>query len=148
MRDAERGTSLRFVWEQAATRYRVEVWGPLGQGRTQLLGDPGNMRITRGVELLAEGDPKAIMQAQLGWQVPMGFLPAWIRGEPFASEPFVDGQRDGANRFARFQQAGWAVELNDYEKRASNDATPTRIVATRGPRKITVVVREFADFAP
>ena len=147
MRDAERGTSMRFAWEQASERYQVDVWGPLGQGRTRLTGDPEWMRIARGDEVLAEGPPSAIMATQLGWQVPVAYLPVWIRGAPLPNEAVADAQLDGEGRYVGFTQAGWQVALSGYQA-AANPVSPARIVAVNGARKVTVVVREFVEFHP
>ena len=38
--------SARFRWLQAGDTYQIELWGPLGQGRTVLEGDSRYMRIS------------------------------------------------------------------------------------------------------
>ena len=37
------GHTANFRWRQTGENYLIEVWGPLGQGRTTLQGDPAAM---------------------------------------------------------------------------------------------------------
>ena len=174
VRDAERGVSLRLRWAQRQDAYDIEVWGPLGQGRTRLQGDAQSMRVTRGDQLLAQGTPEDVMRAQLGWAVPVRYLPAWIRGEPYrpgldrVETPFLrlrHAELDDAGRFTSFEQANWHVALSRYTawpaatptSDAASDATdenaegsvssttPARLVARSEDRKVTLVISRFTD---
>ena len=46
VRNAEEGHSARFNWRQLGGEYDIDVWGPLGQGRTQLVGDAQLMTVS------------------------------------------------------------------------------------------------------
>lgn len=148
IQDGPKGFSARFLWQQYPRQtYEIDVWGPLGQGRLKLLGNPGRMELWRGAELLAQGPPEQVMNAHLGWSVPVVVLPAWIRGLPAKrlrhSQPSVDKE----GRFTAFQQAGWQVELQRYSDRLGNLgelSTPGRIVATNQARKVTVVIGRYS----
>lgn len=143
VRDAERGYSAQFNWRQYLDAYQVEVWGPLGQGRTRLEGrsESATMLVWRGDELLGRGAPEQIMMANLGWSMPVDVLPFWMRGQPHGQIPLVDEVRDESGRFVEFSQAGWQVEMSRYATLQAR--TPGRIVARQADRAITLVVREF-----
>lgn len=142
VRDGDDGYSARFTWAQSFDAYDIEVWGPLGQGRTRLSGDSNRMTVLQGEEVLAVGTPEEVMAASLGWSVPIGVLPAWIRGRPHRQLAFGEVVRDAEDRFVEFVQAGWQVELSRY---ADEEENPGRIVATRGDRRVTVIVRDYAE---
>ena len=38
VRDGAEGFSSSFNWIQASDQFQIELWGPLGQGRTRLVG--------------------------------------------------------------------------------------------------------------
>jgi outer membrane lipoprotein LolB len=147
IRDGDEGYSARFNWQQSHDGYAIEVWGPLGQGRTRLEGDEAMMQVLRGREVVAQGEPEMVMAASLGWSVPIHVLPAWIGGEPAADIHFAEVVYDAEGRYAEFVQAGWQVSLTRYQQPTAEGALsrPARIVAEKGARKVTVIVRDFAQ---
>ena len=137
------GYSANFDWrQQTRNRYTIEVWGPLGQGRTQLEGDLASMQVRRGGQLLALGRPEEVMQAHLGWSIPLDVLPAWIRGRPATQWAVDDVRYDDEGEYALFSQANWSVALSRFALR-DNLRTPSRVVATQDEKKITVIVRDY-----
>ena len=144
IKQADTGYSANFSWQQFERGYDIEVWGPLGQGRTLLQGNGQRMMVQRGGQIKAQGSPEEVMQANLGWSVPIHVLPAWIRGEPDSELGFDAAVYDDQGRFTAFAQAGWQVNLSQYTARQAF-ATPARIVARRGVKKVTVIVRKYAQ---
>ena len=144
IRDGREGYSARFSWQQSMDAYDIEVWGPLGQGRTQLRGDSLSMAVFQGGEVLTRGAPEDVMAASLGWSVPVAVLPAWIRGMPHRQVAHAAAVRDDQGRYTEFVQADWRVELSRYE-RSVDGATPGRIVAENGARRVTVLVRDYTE---
>ena len=144
--DGSDGYSARFNWQQRSDVYDIEVWGPLGQGRTFLRGDGRMMQVQRGTDILAQGLPERVMYENLGWSLPLHVLPAWMRGEPQVELDVADILYDSEGRYTQFAQVGWLVNLSKYGLRTgahTGAETPARIVATNGSRKVTVVVHEF-----
>lgn len=143
VKQAGQGFSASFDWRQhSQLRYEIDVWGPLGQGRTQLLGDLQAMQVSRGEQLLAFGPPDEVMQIHLGWSMPLNVLPAWIRGQPAGQYAYVGERYDEQGRFVEFSQADWLVSLSRYDQRGDL-STPGRIVAVQADKAITVIVREY-----
>ena len=135
--------SASFDWIQAGDAFAIELWGPLGQGRTRLTGDDETLTVTdaRGVTLAGES-PEALMQEHLGWSAPVNVMRYWIRGRlaPGWRANAVD--RDDAGHLTGFKQLGWAVELSRWQQSAAGPV-PGRIRATRDGRRITVVCKEW-----
>lgn len=137
------GLSASFVWDQFENGYQIELWGPLGQGRTRLIGDGAALTIitSRG-ETLAREDAESLMVRALGWSVPIDVLPEWIQGRTASATPVLEEVRDGEARLASFRQLGWSIELSRYRD-VSGTALPGRLVARRGGHKITIICREW-----
>ena len=135
--------SASFDWIQAGDAFAIELWGPLGQGRTRLTGDEETLTVTdaRGVTLAGES-PEALMQEHLGWSAPVNVLQYWIRGRlaPGWRAKAID--RDDAGHLTGFTQLGWVVELSRWQESAAGPV-PGRIRATRHGRRITVVCKEW-----
>lgn len=148
IKDGDKGYSARFSWQQYNNGYVIEVWGPLGQGHTSLLGDAHSMQVRRGAQLLAEGSSESVMYTHLGWSVPINVLPAWLQGKPAPILDYVDAAYDPAGQFTEFRQAGWQVALERYTARdpaSTLPFTPARIVAQSGARRVIVAVSEFSQ---
>ena len=147
IRQGDEGFSAQFSWLQYTKGYEIEVWGLLGQGRTQLQGDSGSMAVKRGTEVIAQGLPQDVMTAHLGWSVPISVLPAWIQGRPAEGFEYEGAEYDDFGRFSKFTQAGWQVSLQRYLPRLDQGdfATPGKILAASGTRRVTVIVRDYGS---
>lgn len=130
VRDGSGSHSGNFRWQQSAEGYLVEVWGPLGQGRTQFSGNALEMTVSQGARLVAKGPPEDIMAAHVGWSVPVGLLPAWLRGDG-VSEDLADIEADG-----------WWVSFSGFQGEGAR-RSPRRIRATRGDKRIVVSIRQL-----
>ena len=127
--------TANFRWSQYLETYDVEIWGPLGQGRSQLRGNTRRMSVTRGKKLLAEGPPEDIMLAYLGWVMPIELLPDWLVGAG------VDEQNSVR------EVSGWRVEFSRFTPVGDGPAPlrPGRLEARNGTDKIIVSVRELIN---
>ena len=130
LRTPEGNHTANFRWIQYSETYEVEVWGPLGQGRTQLTGDTERMVVARGREVLADGPPADIMAAYLGWVVPIDLFPNWLKGS---------GVDSGA---PTIETGGWLVEFSRFEGEG-DQRRPRRLDARKEQQRIIVLVREF-----
>ena len=140
---ADGSFSASFDWIQAGDAFAIELWGPLGQGRTRLTGDDKALTVTdaHGVTLAGKS-PEALMQEHLGWSAPVNVLQYWIRGRLAPGQPANALDRNAAGRLTRFKQLGWAVELSRWRE-GSAGPVPGRVRATRHGRRITVVCKEW-----
>ena len=139
----DRNQSANFRWRQMGEQYDIEVWGLLGQGRTRLTGQSEHLAIQRGGVLLASGRPSEVMQAHLGFSLPVGVMWDWLQGHA-ASEG--EKLELGDNQeLVGFEEYGWHVSLARYRPFDDIDGQmrPSRIVATRGTQKVTVAIRRF-----
>ncbi|MDE0659810.1 MAG: lipoprotein insertase outer membrane protein LolB [Gammaproteobacteria bacterium] len=135
--------SASFDWIQAGDAFAIELWGPLGQGRTRLTGDDEALTVTdaHGVTLAGKS-PEALMQEHLGWSAPVHVLQYWIRGRLAPGQNATALERDADGHLTRFEQLGWAVELSRWRQSAAG-TFPSRVRATRHDRRITVVCKEW-----
>lgn len=135
--------SASFDWVQAGDAYRIELWGPFGQGRVRLAGDSRGVTITdaRGRSVLEEA-PEVLMERELGWSAPVDALRHWVQGTPAPGHGVGESEREGDERLVRFEQRGWVVELSRWRDHEGGEL-PGRVVATAPGRRVTVVCREW-----
>ena len=92
----ETSFSASFNWRQYIDSFEMVFWGPLGQGKTSIVG--GRERVT----LTAPSGEKRVftnyqqwMENELGFSLPISFVAAWIRGRPFEKHPQIFKQMRG-----------------------------------------------------
>ncbi len=143
--------SARFLWRQSPRRFSIDLWGPLGQGRVNLVGSERRIELRRGDgSVISRGPPEAVMVEHLGWSLPLSVLPEWVRGRPAPGLPVNDPQYDAAGRLAAFEQLDWRVELERYQavdggaaEAVEGAELPHRVTASRGAYRIRLVISEW-----
>ncbi len=135
--------SASFDWLQAGDSYRIEFWGPLGQGRARLLGNSREATVIDARGNIADGrSPEALMTQQLGWSAPVATLRHWVRGGYDPALAATERSYDADGTLSRFEQLGWVVELSRWQDSAVG-RVPGRIVAKQGRRRLVVVCKEW-----
>ena len=146
VRSGSEAFAANFDWQQAAERYRIDFWGPFGQGRAQIEGDgqTASLRDASGATV-SGADPSALLEQALGWAVPVSALRHWVRGRVDPALPATAEQRDDAGKLARFEQAGWRVQFSRW-RQTPVGAAPGRVVLQAGANQpaITVLCKEWS----
>ena len=140
-------TALRFAWRQTQGTYQIDVWGSLGQGRVQLRGDAQKMKLLRGDDVIAAGDPQQVMETQLGWSLPVAAIPYWLFGQPLPQQPHTEGTAPAQKGQIQFAQLGWTVRTQLKVGNAANPASraliPERLNLVRGDIQVRLLVSKF-----
>jgi outer membrane lipoprotein LolB len=148
--------SAQFLWRQQAEAFTIDLWGPLGQGRVQLIGTDRRLALREGDgTLISEGPPAAVMRAHLGWTLPLEVLPQWVRGRPAPGRPVTDRALDENGQLTAFRQLGWQVTLERYRQvaaEADDDpesvpadpvALPHRVTAEREGYRVRLAIADW-----
>jgi outer membrane lipoprotein LolB len=139
--------SANLLWTQRDDGFEMDLWGPLGQGRVQLVKQGGVVMLTDGAgQVLTRGDPDTVMRAHLGWSLPVEVLPAWVQGRPYAAVESESLAYDGEGRLISFDQLGWRVVLDRFRTvagKAESRVLPGRITAASERGQLRLVISEW-----
>jgi outer membrane lipoprotein LolB len=145
VRNGEDGFTSSFVWQHAVARDEIDLWGPLGQGHSRLVGEADAVTVyTSKGEVYRERDADAAMQRWLGFSLPMSALTHWIRGEQAPGYPVERASSDAAGDLASLDQLSWRLEFSGYRPFEGGARLPARIVAVRGDVKVTLLPAEWS----
>ena len=138
------GWHARFQWAQRGADYRIDLIGPLGQGRVLIEGDGREVRVqTQDGQHWTAPDPDALLEQALGVRLPVSGLRHWIRGLPepgFATAP----QIDASGHLARLEQNGWVIDYPAHAPAPALDLDlPARIVARRQDLSVKLVIERW-----
>ena len=142
LKTANDSGSATLQWLQRQSYFDIRLSGPLGQGASRLTGRPGatELEIANQGRYSAES-PEALLQQQLGWQLPVSHLLWWIRGLP---EPDSRSQLtlDADSRLAQLTQEEWRVDYLDYLEQ-DGFALPSRLKLYGKDLEITLVIKDW-----
>jgi outer membrane lipoprotein LolB len=145
VRQGDDGFTSSFVWQHAVGRDEIDLWGPMGQGHSRLVGEGDTVTVfTSKGEVYREHDTDAAMQRWLGFSLPMTALMHWIRGEQAPGFPVESAASDAAGDLASLDQLSWRLEFSGYQPFNGGPRLPARIVATRGDVKVTLLPAEWS----
>lgn len=139
--------TANVLWHQRGEGFEIDLWGPLGQGRVQLVKQGGEIHLNNAQgDVLTSGDADAVMRRELGWTLPVEVLPAWVQGQPLATIEAHDLSRDDSGHVSAFRQLDWRVALDRYETVVGDAVSrelPTRITAENDRTRLRLVISEW-----
>jgi outer membrane lipoprotein LolB len=138
-KDSGSGT---LFWLQRQDYYDIRLSGPLGRGAARLTGRPGAVSL----EVANQGryeapDPETLLEAQLGWKLPVSHLVWWVRGLP-APDSKSKLTLDGDSHLSNLEQDGWQIEYLSYTEQ-NGFWLPDRIKLHGKDLDVTLVVKDW-----
>ncbi|MBR9805178.1 outer membrane lipoprotein LolB [bacterium] len=146
LRTADDAETINFKWQQLGANYLIDLWGPLGQGATQIQKEAGIVTLRRGDEIIDQAfNAEQLLRQTTGWQLPVTQLQYWARGQLAPGR----GQRtlNAEQQLQTIKQNGWVIE---YLRLHQDSGWPALIVARYGEQlTVKMVFRNwhFADAA-
>ena len=138
------GWHANFQWAQQDSGYRIDLIGPLGQGRVVVESNGTEARIqTQDGQSWTAPDADALLEQSLGVRLPVNGLRYWARGLPEpGSTPTL--QTDAQGRLTRLEQNGWVIEYPAYAPTSVlNLDLPERIVARRQDLSVKLIIEQW-----
>jgi outer membrane lipoprotein LolB len=138
VRTETRGGNIYFTWTQRGPAYRIIVRGPLGLGRAELNGRPGEVRLQADnlKEEVSAGSLEELLEATTKRRAPLSHALHWIRAEPGSPAAIVERAADG--KLTRIKEDGWTIDYLEWSTEAPN--LPRKLVLEGPEGKATVIV--------
>ena len=138
------GFSSSFLWQHEPGHDEIELWGPLGQGRSRMVGDARGVTVyTAKGEVYRERSAEAGMRRWLGFSLPLSALTHWVRGEAAPGYPAATRVTAADGELLLLEQLSWRLEYSRYGT-ADGRRLPGKIVATREDVKVTLLPAEWS----
>lgn len=140
--NGQEGWHASFQWVQEEAGYRIDLMGPLGQGRVLIRGDSEQVSLqTQDGQQRVAPDPDSLVAEAMGVSLPVSGLRYWIRGIPEPG-PVTGLQSDAEGRLMRLEQNGWVIDYTAYTPVAAHEL-PTGIVARRQDLSVKLVIERW-----
>lgn len=135
--------SVSLQWAQKEQLYKMRIIAPLGQGTYELTGGNGQVSLlTAEDESYEADDPDTLMQATLGWSVPVTGMRYWIIGLPDPEISPDSIQLDDMGRVTQLEQDGWSVEISRYQD-YEHYQLPAKIKMVNQSLQVRIVIKNW-----
>lgn len=138
VRGESRGTNLYFTWTQNGPGWRLVVRGPLGLGRAELHGHPGEVHLISD-ELDGEvsaSSPEELLEMTTRRRAPVSHALHWMKAEPATGRARIE--RDAKGRPTQIREDGWTVNYLEWSEEAP--LLPRRLTVEGPDGRATVVI--------
>ena len=139
--------SARLRWRQENEQFRIDLSGPLGQGRMVIRGDGHSVRLIQtGSEPLEAASADELVWQATGWLFPASDLIYWVRGiaAPGGDYRVVEYTPEGLLK--TLEQDGWIIYLSRYqrsEQLATDIPLPGQLIAEQQDTRLTLIIHQW-----
>ena len=133
---------VQVSWQQHGRDYQINISGPLSVGTVRLIGRPGAVILEKSAkETYKAKTPEALMQAQLGWHLPVLNLIYWVRGIANPKLP-AKSQYDSYGHLINLSQQGWQIHYQRFQRVNQLDL-PSIIVLNSPKLNVKMVIKRW-----
>jgi len=113
LRQPPQSVVANYEWLQQGDHYDLHIHSALNLVSIKIIGEPNEVHLWRSARHVVEAqNPEELMQAQLGWQLPLSNLQYWIRGLP--APGLYKARYDAYGHLLTLKQAGWTIHYSKY----------------------------------
>ncbi len=146
IRDGERGGQVAFDWQADGDRHRVHLRTVTGGRQWLLEFEPGFAELEGSdVGRIVGPEPNALVEAAVGWAIPVEELSDWIRGLVAETHGEVEFAHDGTLR--RVSLEPWQLSYHHFDK-VDGQLMPARLEAESPPYRVRLVLRSWEWQSP
>ncbi len=139
--------SASLSWEQNGQDYVIRIIAAFGRGTVELHGNNAGVTMRdANNQVLQARDPETLLQAYLGWQVPLTGLNYWIRGIPDPAAEIRTLILDEDARIMRLLQGDWQILYTSYIQMDQLNL-PRKLTLENQALKIKLTIRQW-DLSP
>jgi outer membrane lipoprotein LolB len=140
--DGQRGGQLAFDWRASGEEHEVILRTVMGGRQWRLRFGPLDASLEGSdVDLLWGPDPDPLVEAAVGWPIPVRDLAWWIRG---LAPPGADGRirfsSDGSLSSA--ESPPWMLSFQRFDQ-TEDGLMPSRLQADSAPYRVRMVLRDW-----
>ena len=137
-----KGNSASFSWQNEGQGYLLRLHGPFGQGKVSLQKENGWVTLNSKEHNDTARSPEQLMEAALGWTLPISELVYWIKGLPSLESPVGRLSENTLGKPETLEQQGWHIRYSDYAVE-NGVMLPHKIIAKRQNVRLVLVIKRW-----
>ncbi|REG83010.1 lipoprotein insertase outer membrane protein LolB [Marinomonas pollencensis] len=135
--------SGNFNWQHSANTFDLRIYGPFGQGSTELSKNKDGKVVLAYEDKTVTGyDAEQMLQQRLGWQFPVRQVSYWIRGLPYPNTLSKISYQQNSDLPSEIIQDGWTIS---YQKFADirGLSLPQKMQVSRPPYRVNLIITQW-----
>jgi outer membrane lipoprotein LolB len=139
--DGRDGGSGQLQWQHRAGQIVFDLRAPVSRQAWRLTAGNGEV-ILEGLEggTRMGDDAQQLLRDEIGWDLPLGDLAAWVRGMRGSGQAHIEF--DSAGLPALIEQRGWRIEYRGWH-RGTEPVLPSRVFASRGEQRVRLAIERW-----
>jgi outer membrane lipoprotein LolB len=135
-------------WKHTGDNDEIWLMSPAGQTLAHIVhAADGAILTAADQQQYRAGSVESLTRSALGWELPLGRLQFWVRGQPAPGSLPIAFERDAAQRPAALEQDGWRIAyINNSPQQHAG--LPRRLDLTRGSQAIRLVIDDWRSETP
>lgn len=134
--NGQKNHSANLDWQQKGYNYRLQLFGPLGQGSARLEGQPFKVSLaTSDGQLIESSSPEQLLANNSEWELPLSNMLYWIRG---LAAPGYYQQITPTS----ILQNGWQVEWRRFSL-VETYQLPSLLIAEKGQLSFRLAINKW-----
>lgn len=139
--------SARLRWRQEGEEFRIDLSGPLGQGRIVIRSDGRSVRLIQsGADPLEAASADELVWQATGWLFPASDLLYWVRGIAAPGEDYRIREYTPEGLLKTLEQDGWTIHFSRYQNSdqlATDLPLPGQLVAEQQDTRLTLIIHQW-----
>lgn len=137
IRSEAHGGNIYFTWTQQGPDYRIIVRGPLGLGRAELNGTPGQVTlIADNIKEVSASSLEELLELITHRRAPVSHALHWLKAEPGSTIAEITRGSDG--KPTQIKEDGWTVNYLEWSTEAP--MLPRKLTLAGPDGQATVVI--------
>jgi outer membrane lipoprotein LolB len=139
--DGNDGGSGQLQWRHSDTHVLFDLRAPVSRQTWRLVAEPGAVRL-EGLDggVRHGNDAETLLRDEIGWNLPLADLAAWVRGMRGAGAAHIEF--DGNGLPALIVQRGWRIEYRGWDRTLA-PPLPNRVFASRGDQRVRLAIQRW-----
>jgi outer membrane lipoprotein LolB len=149
---AQEGWFAGLDWQQRGEQFQIDLKDSFGRIVARIEGDNNGVVLTQhDGSTVSAATPEQLTRELYGFPLPLSGLRYWVRGIPApngdSEQSRTSKSLDSYGRLSELQQAGWAVDYQEYQE-AEPVALPEKISVSGHDLRVKLVIDGWKTAAP
>ncbi|MCV6588149.1 MAG: lipoprotein insertase outer membrane protein LolB [Marinobacterium sp.] len=141
IRTARESNSAGVSWQQQGELTDITLSGPFNAQAARIQSTPVRVTLDADGQRYQAESPEALLEQQLGWQLPVRELAWWVRGLPAPDSPWQ--QQLENERLKTLSQKGWQIRYSRYSEDLQ---LPEKLVLRYETLRVVLVIHDWTIF--
>ncbi|MEL0637840.1 MULTISPECIES: lipoprotein insertase outer membrane protein LolB [Marinomonas] len=143
IRTEQDAVSGNFSWSHTPNTFDLRIYGPFGQGSTELSKNKeGRVVLAYEGKKIEGSDAEQLLKQRLGWRFPVRQVAYWIRGLPYPNTPYKITKQFKSDLPSQITQDGWSISYERFSD-IRGLSLPQKMQISHPPYRVNLIITQW-----